>query len=412
MYDVIVVGTRVAGAATAMLLAREGANVLAVDRAAFPSDTLSTHQVQVPGVARLNRWGVLDAVIAAGTPATREVRFDAGAVVLEGRMPSVEGADALYSPRRTLLDKLLVDAARAAGAEVRERFAVDEVLFDADRVTGIRGRARGGACFTERAHLVVGADGRYSMVAKAVGATPYNVRPATSVAYYAYWEGVELDGGQIYARERRMMGAWPTNDGLTLTFVSAPRDEFAAFRADPRGEVARALDATGELGERVRAGRLAERVRGTADLPNRFHVPYGAGWALVGDAGLVMDPVTGQGIADAFRDAELLSKAIVAGLGGGAAPQAALAEYQARRDAAALAMFDVTTDLAAFGPPRLDHQLLYDALAERPEEVDRFFAVLSGVVSPNEFFGPRNLLRLLGVRGMLKAGRARRRIAA
>ena len=281
MHDVIVVGTRVAGAATDMLLARAGVSVLAVDRAAFPSDTLSTHQVQVPGIARLSRWGVLDGVVAAGTPATRQVRFDAGAVVLEGRMPSVDGVDALYSPRRTLLDRLLVDAARAAGAEVRERFAVDELLFDGGRVTGIRGRARGG---TEKAGLVVGADGRHSMVAKAVGATPYHVRPATSVAYYAYWDGVALDGGRIYARERRMMGAWPTNDGLTLTFVSAPRDDFAAFRADPESEITRSLDAT-DLGERVRAGRLAEPARGTADLRNRFHVPTGRGgrwWATRG----------------------------------------------------------------------------------------------------------------------------------
>ena len=274
MHDVIVVGTRVAGAATAMLLAREGLNVLAVDRATFPSDTLSTHQVQVPGIARLSRWGVLDGVVAAATPATRQVRFDAGAIVLEGRIPSVDGVDALYSPRRTLLDRLLVDAARAAGAEVRERFAVDELLLDGGRVTGIRGRARGGGSVTEKARLVVGADGRHSMVANAVGATPYHVRPATSVAYYAYWDGVALDGGRIYARERRMMGAWPTNDGLTLTFVSAPRDDFAAFRADPEGEITRSLDAT-DLGERVRAGRLAEPVRGTADLRNRFTCPTG-----------------------------------------------------------------------------------------------------------------------------------------
>jgi 2-polyprenyl-6-methoxyphenol hydroxylase-like FAD-dependent oxidoreductase len=141
-------------------------------------------------------------------------------------------------------------------------------------------------------------------------------------------------------------------------------------------------------------------------------VPHGPGWALVGDAGLIMDPVTGQGIADAFRDAELLSEAIVAGLDGRAPLDDALAQYQARRDASALPMFEMTTDLASFGPPRPEHQLLYDALAERPEDVDRFFAVLAGVVSPNEFFAPRNLVRLPGLRGMLKAGRARRRMAA
>src|SRR5215467_2185074 len=117
-YDVIVVGARVAGAATAMLLARHGLRVLCVDRATFPSDTLSTHQIQLPGVAKLKRWGLLDAV-AAHTPPTREVRFDMGDVVLEGRFPPYDGVDAIYGPRRILLDKILVDAARASGAELR-----------------------------------------------------------------------------------------------------------------------------------------------------------------------------------------------------------------------------------------------------------------------------------------------------
>src|SRR5918912_932460 len=135
MYDVIVVGARVAGASTAMLLARRGLSVLVVDRAHFPSDTLSTHQVQVPGVARLRRWGLLDAIEAAGTPPTRDVRYDAGEVVLEGRFPEFEGVDALYSPRRRVLDSVLLAAARAAGAEVRERFPVDALTLAGGRVT-------------------------------------------------------------------------------------------------------------------------------------------------------------------------------------------------------------------------------------------------------------------------------------
>jgi 2-polyprenyl-6-methoxyphenol hydroxylase-like FAD-dependent oxidoreductase len=100
MYDVIVIGARVAGASTAMLLARRGLDVLLVDRAAFPSDTLSTHQVQLPGVARLRRWGLLDALDAAGTPPARRVRYDAGDAVLDGCFPEHDGVDAVYSPRR------------------------------------------------------------------------------------------------------------------------------------------------------------------------------------------------------------------------------------------------------------------------------------------------------------------------
>jgi flavin-dependent dehydrogenase len=395
-----------------MLLAARGLKVLAVDRAEFPSDTLSTHQVQVPGAARLAHWGVLERVRAAGTPATRYVRFDPGPLVLEGRWPAVDGVDALYSPRRRILDKLLVDAAREAGAEVRERFAVDGLLFDGGRVVGIRGREHGGNEVRERARLVVGADGRHSLLAKAVGALAYDAKPTLSIAYYTYWAGVPMRGGEMYARERRMIGAWPTNDGLVMTYVAAPASEFKAFKSDLEGSLLRSLDLAGDLGARVRAGERAERIFGTGDLPSRFHRPYGPGWALVGDAGLVMDPVTGQGIADAFRDAELLAEAIGTGFDDGGSLERALAGYQRARDDAARAMYEFTADVASLRPPGPDQLMLFEALAGRPQEVERFLGVLAGAVPIGEFFAPRHLLRLLGPRKMLKAGRARRRIAA
>jgi len=406
MYDVIVVGARVAGASTALLLARRGLKVLAVDRATFPSDTLSTHQVQVPGVARLRRWGILDGVLAAGTPAAAEVRFDPGPVVLRGRYPEFEGASAVYSPRRTILDKLLVDAARSAGAEVRERFAVDELVFDGGRVTGIRGREGDGRAVSEAARLVVGADGRHSLVAKAVAAPAYHVKPALSTAYYTYWSGVGLGGGEMYSRNclKRIVGAWPTNDGLAMTYVAAPASEFPTFRAEPEAAILAALDSCGDLGERVRAGERADRVFGTADTQNRFHKPYGPGWALVGDAGLVMDPVTGVGIADALRDAELLTDAVVGGM--------PLAGYQAARDAAALPMYEMTTDLASFAPPRPEQEMLLRALEGDQAEIDRFLSVLTGSLPIAEYFTARNMLRLVGVRGLWRAMRAQRKMRA
>jgi flavin-dependent dehydrogenase len=186
MYDVIIVGARVAGSSTAMLLAREGLSVLVVDRATFPSDTLSTHQVQLPGVARLRRWGLLDAVVASGAPPARGVRFDVGPVVLQGHFPTFQGVEAVYSPRRTVLDALLVDAARAAGAEVRENFIVDEVLLEGGRATGIRGREKGGQPVAESARMVVGADGKHSLVARTVGAAVHHDRPPLSMACYTY----------------------------------------------------------------------------------------------------------------------------------------------------------------------------------------------------------------------------------
>jgi len=318
---------------------------------------------------------------------------------------------ALYSPRRTILDALLVDAAREAGAEVRERFTVEEVPLQDDRVVGVHGRERGGHPVREPARLVVGADGRHSVVARAVRAPAYHVRPPLSIAYHTCWSGVPVQGGEIYGRDRRLIGAWPTNDGLVVTYVAAPPDEFGAFRTDPEGSLLRSLDAAGDLGERVRVGVRAERVLGTADLHNRFHRPHGPGWALVGDAGLRLDPVTGQGIADAFRDAELLAEAVATGLDGGPPLTITLDGYRARRDAAALPMYELTLDLASFAPPRPAQQLLFEALEGRPEEIDRFLGVLSGTVPIRDSFSPPNLLRLLGPRRMLKLALPGRRLA-
>ncbi len=406
-YDVIVVGTRAAGAATAMLLARRGLRVLAVDRSTFPSDTLSTHQIQLPGVERLQRWGLLDRIDDSGAPATRLVRFDTPFAVVEGQFPQFEGVDALYSPRRTVLDAMLVEAARSAGAEVREGFTVAGLVRDGQRVTGVRGNGRGdGTEITERARLVVGADGKHSLVAREAGAAAYHERPAQSVACYTYWSGVPVKGGELYARGRRAIGAWPTNDGLVMTYVAWPAAEFEAFRADIEGNLIRTLDLAGDLGQRVRAGKRAERIRSTPDLPNRFRTPYGPGWALVGDAGLVMDPITGQGIADAFRDAELLADAVAVGLEGGRLDRE-LAGYRRRRDKAVLPMYRMTQQLAALKPIGDAERLLFPALADQPENAERFFGVLTGALPPSTVFSAPNLIRLLGVRGFLRLARAR-----
>lgn len=403
MYDVIIVGARVAGASTALLLARRGLRVLAVDRATFPSDTLSTHQVQVPGAARLARWGLLDRLVAAGTPTTRRVRLDQNGIVLDGAFPTVDGVDALISPRRTVLDAVLVDAAREAGAEVRENVVVEELVDG-----GIRCREKGGAPVVERAPLIVGADGKHSLVARSVGAREYRRHAPRSVAFYAYWEGVPLERGEMYGRPQRIVGAWPTNDGLVITYLAWPVAEFDAIRRDVEGAALRSLDATG-LGERIRAGRRVERFRGSPELPAFFRRPYGPGWALVGDAGLTLDPITGQGIGHALRDAELLADAIASESFATGRP---LADYHRARDSATLPMARMTARLSRLAPPPPGERVLFEALARDP---GLFFGVLSGVVSPDAVFSPRGLVRLLGVRGlarMARPGRSPGRIAA
>jgi 2-polyprenyl-6-methoxyphenol hydroxylase-like FAD-dependent oxidoreductase len=401
MYDVIVVGTRAAGASTAMLLARRGMSVLAVDRARFPSDTLSTHQVQVPGVACLRRWGLLDKV-AAITPPTRQVKLDAGGVILEGSFPPCDRESALYSPRRTTLDALLVDAAHAAGAEVRENFRVEELAWVDGRVVGILGRSGTGATVTSKANLVVGADGKHSMIADTVQAPCYRRHAATTVASYSYWSGVGLSAGELYQRPGCAAAAFPTNDNLIMAYVATPIADFTEWRNDIERHYLETLDRCGDLGERLRCGHRVERIRTTPDLPNHVRVPCGPGWALVGDAGLVMDPVSAQGIGNGFVQAEWLAAALTAGLGGTRPLAACLADYQRRRDAAMLPMYDFTLRLGSLTPdPAM--QILLGSLVGRPAEINRLLGVFAGIVPIQSYFSARNLVRLLGVRRTARA---------
>ena len=405
-YDVIVVGTRVAGSSTAMLLARSGLRVLAVDRATFPSDTISTHQVQITGGAVLKRWGMLGALEDAGTPATRAVWMDTGDVTLQGHFPTFDGCDALFSPRRTLLDTALVKAAREAGAEVRENFTVDEVVIDEGVATGIRGREVS-APITERARLVIGADGKHSKVAESVGPRCFAPRPRT-VAVYTYWSGLPVAGGEVYSRPHRGFAAWPTNDGLTLSYMAWPIAEFDVLRGDIEGGMIRTMDGAG-LGERVHGAERAERIRTTPDTPNMIRQAFGPGWALAGDAGLVMDPITGQGIGHAFRDAELLTEAVRSGFAGERSMDEALAEYAAERDRDRIPMWEFTIELAAFGPPRPETQVLFEKVAASKAETDRFFGVLGGAVPLPEYLAPSNLRKIVGVRGFAKIALAKAR---
>jgi 2-polyprenyl-6-methoxyphenol hydroxylase-like FAD-dependent oxidoreductase len=402
VYDAIVIGARVAGSPTAMLLARKGYRVLLVDRASFPSDTMSTHQIQLLGGAALKRWGLLELVVATGLPAAERVRMEMGGMVVEGRFPALEGVTGVYSPRRYLLDEILLDAASEAGAEVRADCLIQELLWEDGRVVGVRGKTKDGAAFTERARVVIGADGRHSLVAKAVNAPKYDEQPTLTCGYYAYWTDVPTQGGEIYRVGRRMLGAWPTNDDLTMIYVAWPAAEFDAFRADVEDSYMATIDLAPRLAERVHAGRRAERIVGSGEMVNYYRKPCGPGWALVGDAGYIKDPITGLGISDAFRDAEILTGGLDAGFSGRAPIDAALAAYERKRNAASKPFYDLTLDTARMEPLRVEQIELLRALQRNPAAASQFFGVLTMAVQPADFFSPQNLFRLLGARGMAK----------
>jgi flavin-dependent dehydrogenase len=397
MYDAIIVGARCAGSPTAMLLARKGYQVLLLDRATFPSDTLSTHYIHQPGVARLKRWGLLEQVIASGCPPIERISLDFGPFTLSGEAPPAEGdVTAAYCPRRTVLDKILVDAAAAAGAEVREGFSVQELLFENGTVVGIRGRDAAGATVTEHARVVIGADGLHSIVARAVQAPTYNDHPSLGCAYFSYFSGVPVTDVEWYPRPGFMAIAFPTNDGRTMVAAVRTNDQFHAYRSDIEGTFMRTLEeAAPSLAERVRAGKREERWQGTADLPNFFRKPYGPGWALVGDAGYHKDPVTGEGISDAFRDAELLAEALDAGFAGREPLEQALAAYEQQRNEASMPIFELTLQLASLQEPPAEMQHLFGALCGNQEDTNRFMGLVAGTTPFQDFFAPENVGRIM-----------------
>jgi len=346
-YDAIVVGARCAGAATAMLLARRGLDVLLVDRARFPSEVPHGHYIRQHGPPRLAAWGLLDRVLATGAPAITSITMDLGDFPLTGRGLVVDGVPVGVAPRRAALDQVLIDAAIEAGAEFRDGFPVHDLMFEAGRVTGIRGR--GG--LTERARVVIGADGRNSRVAKRVGASAYASHPTLACWYFAYWSGVAWEGLEMYLRGRRMIFAHPTNDGLVAVFVGWPIAELPAVRPDIEAQMMAVVDRVPDLSQRVRSGRREERIYGAAQLPNFLRKPYGPGWALVGDAGCHKDPARALGICDALRDAELLADSLTASLSGERAEAEALGEYERRRNEATMDDYEANLRAARFSPP-------------------------------------------------------------
>jgi 2-polyprenyl-6-methoxyphenol hydroxylase-like FAD-dependent oxidoreductase len=274
-----------------MLLARKGYKVLLLDKAAFPSDTLSTHFIHQPGVARLKKWGLLDKVIEC-----------------------------------------------------------------------IRGHTIGGATVTEKARIVIGADGMRSFVARRVQAQTYNERGTLTCMVYSYWRDLPLEGAKLYPRPGNMTIMFPTNDEQSVIGIFWPNSEFARIRGDIEGYFYRALEMIPGLEERVRAAKRSERFNGTPELPNFFRQATGPGWALVGDAGYHKDPILAQGITDSFRDAELLATALDDGFSGRRRMEDALAEYARQRDAQAAHGYEITCQFAMLQPPPPEIQQLMAAL--------------------------------------------------
>lgn len=366
-YDCIVVGARAAGASTALLLARRGARVLVLDSGMLGSDTLSTHFIWPRGARHLEEWGLLSQLRSARTPPIGRIRFDPGYARISAA-PPVEA----WCPRRTVLDRLLVEAAMAAGAEVRHGTRVDGLLEEGGRVVGVRHR-RG----SERAGLVVGADGRHSTVSRLVGAEAVESSPPQTGGFYAYFEGLPTEDAEFRHGEGHVTYLWPTNDSLTLVYIAVAAPGFPRLRANIREGFAAVAAGDDGVRERIRCARQVSPARGfTGEGPARRR-RTGAGWVLIGDAASFKDPTAGMGISEAFADAAWLGEAAAAGI---IEPCAGAREPEATR------IFEFCRRVAELRAPETWLADVYRQVAGDPTWSGELLRMLGGEVAPADFF--------------------------
>ncbi|NBM14296.1 NAD(P)/FAD-dependent oxidoreductase [Streptomyces sp. GC420] len=389
MYDVVVIGARCAGSPAAMLFAQQGYRVLLLEKARFPQDTLSSHYIHQPGVALLDRWGLLDELRAAGCQPIDHQSFEAPGVRLDGFSLPVDGHRTTYAPRRFVLDPILAGGAVASGVEFREACAVHDLLYEDDRVIGVRYTTPGGAEATERARLVVGADGMRSLVARKVGAPNVIEHPRMTCTYYSYWAGVPAHF-ELYERPGRWIGVIPTNDDLKLIMAYFPQSEFSEVRTAVEPAFLEAVrTTTPELYERMSAGSRVEQLYGTGHQENYFRKAYGPGWVLLGDAVHHKDSITARGITDAFIQAQSLAGHIGDGLHDDAALHAALKRYENDLTDIFLNFYQGALNVAELKPEGQAEMLR--SLVGHQELIDRYFSTLSGAISFDDFYNDQLL---------------------
>jgi len=343
-YDAIIVGARCAGAATGLLLAKSGAKVLVVDRQTYGSDTMSTHALMRGAVIQLTRWGLIPEIVAAATPPIRTTSFHYNTEEVRVTIKPEHGVNSLYAPRRTVLDRVLVDAARKAGAEVCHGIALSNLHFGSgSRIADVSLKDASGSCMSARADIVIGADGRQSTVAKLVNARAYAEGFNASGIVFGYFANLAREGSHWHFAKNAASGVIPTNSGHCV-FAAVGASQFSAtFRGDVMRGFLQVLESScPELRADVEHGTLIGRLRGFGGASGYLRQGQGAGWALVGDAGYFKDPLTAHGITDALRDAELLSRAVAVGT------TQALEAYQSERDALSLPLLRITDAVASF----------------------------------------------------------------
>ena len=398
----IVVGARCAGSPLATMLAERGLSVCLLDRSSFPSDTPSTHGIQPCGVAILARLGLRERLLAVTDPVEHAfLAFDELRVEVRDFDRKV-GAPML-NVRRVTLDSILLEAAEAAGVEVRTGTNVTGLIESGGRVGGVETTAG-----PLRAPLVVGADGARSTMARLLGAAEYAKTPARRIFTWGYYEGVPADNRVWLGRvgEHAYLAS-PTDAGLFLAAVVPPFERRAELREDRDRHFEEGLAGWPELHEHIGSARRVGPVRMMSRLDGFFRESAGPGWALVGDAGHFKDPTPGQGIADALRQAVALTEAIERALGGSEDPDRVLRRWWEWRDRDAWEMYWFAQDMARPGRAPLLTRIVEERFAAEPALVEGLLHVLNHEIPPSELFGPR--LSVAALAEALRRGRGRRR---
>jgi 2-polyprenyl-6-methoxyphenol hydroxylase-like FAD-dependent oxidoreductase len=373
-YDAVIVGARAAGAATGMLLARAGLDVLVLDRSRYGEDTLSTHALMRGGVLQLHRWGLLPQIIAAGTPPVRRTTFHVGTERTPVDIKPSHGVDALYAPRRTVLDPILADAAMDAGADIRYGSTVIALRRDrTGRVIGITGHDANGRSFDATAPITIGADGMNSAVARWVQAPVQRVSASAAAFVYGHWSGLPADGYEWFFRPGGAAGVIPTNHSQACVFIGTtpqrfrrhlvrnPFDGYLALLEETAPEVSARLD---DAGRPDKLHRFPGRI-------GYIRHPWGPGWALVGDAGYFKDPIAAHGLTDALRDAELLARAVIDVATHRRDEVSAFGDYESSRNHLSESLFSTTDSIASFTWDAAEvGSLLLQLSASMTDEVD------------------------------------------
>jgi len=414
-FDAVIIGSRCAGAAAAIALAHAGRSVLAVDRSPFPSDTLSTHLNFPSSVAEMQRLGALSRIRRSGAPECREGMVATQNAECISRFKPIDGIDFALCNPRPAFDLALVETAREAGAEVRERTSLIDVRWSAGRASGVRLRTSAGDEYEVDCRLVIGADGRSSSTAERVGAArPYRgSRNGRGLAFvYAddpqvgtVWRNRVI---QLRARDTHTL-VFPCPEDRMLVLFMGPAEEIPLFRKDPDGMWKSMLTENPLTAERVGDAPNRTKMRSTGSVSAFFRRSSGPGWALAGDAGHFKDPVIGQGMRDAMRFGRLLGEAAAPVIDEPAALDRALLSVERQRDRECIASYHWgNRESRIFAPsPIVDEALREFNRAETPHLMNMF----DRVRSPHHVMNPLRGLKF-AARAALRPATDRRALLA